>query len=136
MIGLLVVTHQSLGAAYRHLAEHFFDQLPEHVLIQEVSKDEQPEQTQQKTEQLLAQLSAQQNVLILTDIFGATPCNIARKMLKKDKVIMITGINLPMMVKALQNSVHADNLEMFAQDVKQTACEGIMLLLDEEDNAL
>lgn len=133
MIGLLLITHHTLGNAYRALAEHFFDRLPEHVHIQEVPKDEAPEITQEKTAHLLTQFSAEHGILILTDIFGATPCNIAKKLLQKERVIMITGINLPMMVKALQSSARAENVYAFAQELQKTACDGIMVLSGDEE---
>lgn len=136
MIGLLVVTHQTLGVAYRALATHFFGGLPEHVRIREVSRDEPLEMVRHDIEQLLAQFPPQLPILLLTDVFGATPCNIARQFLQKERMLMLTGINVAMMVKALQNSAHAKDLHAFAQDVRQTACEGIMLIEADEETCL
>ncbi len=132
MIGLLIVTHETLGHAYTALVSHFFGQTPEHVQLLNVAKDEAPESVLQKAALMIAEVNRGHGVLIITDIFGATPCNIARKLIQSDDVAMITGLNAPMMVKAIQYSSRKDDLRALLKEVKAAAIAGIIdLTLDD-----
>ena len=75
-------------------------------------------------------MDAPDGVLVLTDIFGATPCNAARKLIVPHKVAMLTGLNAPMLIKAVQYSGTAGNLEDFTEDVRQAAVKGILALTE------
>ncbi len=129
MIGLLIITHETLGQAYAQLAAHFFGDLPENVRIVGVLAQEMPEQITERAAAVLTQLqSAYQGVLLLTDIFGATPCNTAQKLIHDDKTVMVTGLNAPMMVKAMQYATQAEHAHTLALSVRDAAVNGIMVL--------
>ncbi|MDO5685781.1 MAG: PTS mannose transporter subunit IIA [Neisseria sp.] len=131
MIGLLVITHEAVGQAYRALSEHFFNQLPDYVRVMGIHRDEAPEDILARAQILIDELPADNGVLVLTDIFGATPCNIARKLLTKQRIAMLTGLNAPMMIKALQYAQERTDIEAFAHEVQQAAIDGI-IRVDEE----
>ncbi len=126
MIGLLVMTHETLGHAFNSLACHFFGNPPEHLRLLNISKNEDPDVVLQQAQQLIDEVDHGSGVLLLTDIFGATPFNIANKLIKKPDIILLTGLNAPMMVKAIQYAADFDDLEAFAQKVKQAALDGII----------
>ena len=107
MIGILIITHEALGDAYRSLAQHFFPgEPPANIKILGVTQEQQHEEIIAHTQTLISSLDKLEHcngVLVITDIFGATPCNAARKLVLEGKVAMLTGLNAPMMVKALQS---------------------------------
>lgn len=135
MIGLLIVTHETLGHAYSSLVSHFFGPCPENVRLLNVAKDDTPEMILAQASALIAEINHGQGALILTDIFGATPCNIARKLIESDDVIMLTGLNAPMMVKAIQYSALRSDVHTFSQEVKDAAISGIMALTYKPEEA-
>ena len=129
MIGILIITHEALGDAYRSLAQHFFPgEPPANIKILGVTQEQQHEEIIAHTQTLISSLDKLEHcngVLVITDIFGATPCNAARKLVLEGKVAMLTGLNAPMMVKALQYHTQAGDLAQFTQKVKQAAIDGI-----------
>lgn len=133
MIGLLIITHETLGHAYNALVSHFFGPCPENVRLLNVAKDDTPEFIMQQASDLIEQVNSGFGVLILTDIFGATPCNTARKLIQSDKVLMLTGLNAPMMVKAIQYSALRNDVQALTKEVKDAAINGIMTLTYEPE---
>ncbi|MGF6146917.1 EIIAB-Man [Kingella potus] len=128
MIGIIIVTHETLGKAYAQLADHFFSEIPECVRILGVERTEDHESIIRRTCQMIGSLGAPHGVLVLTDIFGATPCNAARKLVVPQQVAMLTGLNAPMLIKAVQYCGSADNLEQFTESVRLAALNGIIAI--------
>ncbi|KPN73917.1 MULTISPECIES: PTS sugar transporter subunit IIA [Neisseria] len=127
MIGLLIITHEAIGEAYQSLARHFFfGQTPENIRILGVHTDEDHESIINRAQQMVADLHCVEGVLIMTDIFGATPCNAARQLVESGKTAMLTGLNAPMMIKAANYSPTATDLAAFARSVKEAAISGII----------
>jgi PTS system ascorbate-specific IIA component len=104
------------------------------VAILSVRQDDQPEAVRAKALVLLAQLDEGHGVLVLTDIFGATPCNVARNLIHNDKMVMITGLNAPMMVKAMQYAKESNDLLTLAAEVKRAAISGILTITYDDVN--
>lgn len=127
MIGLLIITHETLGAAYTQLASHFFPDFNfDHISILNVEPDDDHDIITQRAQAMLPELNRGHGVLILTDIFGATPCNAAMKMIVPQQSAMISGLNAPMLIKAVTHSVKSDDLLAFTEVVKTAALQGIM----------
>ncbi len=128
MIGILIITHETLGAAYQSLARHFFpDAGFEHLRIIGVDSCEDHADIIGRAHTLLAELDSGHGVLILTDIFGATPCNAAMKLVEPGRSVILTGLNAPMLVKPLQHAREETRLEHLAQSARDAAVKGIML---------
>lgn len=131
MIGLLVITHESLGEAYTHLAGHFFPERSfENVRILKVRNTDDHERILEQVEVLLPELDFGNGVLIMTDIFGATPCNAALKVMANGRTALVSGLNAPMLVKALNYASCSDSLTQLAQTVQQAGLDGIMLFTE------
>lgn len=131
MIGLLIITHETLGIAYTRLANHFFPHFDfSHVQILNVEPSENHEQIINRAQAMLPQLNRGHGVLILTDIFGATPCNAALKLITPTQYAMITGLNAPMLIKAVNYSVKSQDLHTFTELVKEAGVQGIMSFTD------
>ena len=131
MINLLIIAHETLGTAYTALAHHI---LPHgdfsHIHQLHVQPSDDHTTIIQRAQDHLARTAPNHGTLILTDIFGATPCNAARKLIVPHKVAMLTGLNAPMLIKAVQYSGTAGNLEDFTEDVRQAAVKGILALTE------
>jgi mannose PTS system EIIA component len=101
MIGLLIVAHGTLGESLIHCASHVLGKRPLYLRQLGVTVHDDPDAILPQGRDLVRFLDQGQGVLVMTDIFGATPSNIACKLLLPGRVEGISGVNLPMLVKAL-----------------------------------
>ena len=101
-VGVLLVTHEKIGTALIEAARHVLTQLPLHVESVEVGADTDPEIALLDTANLGRQLEQNGGVLVLTDLFGATPCNVALRLHKSGlNTRCVSGLNLPMLLRVL-----------------------------------
>lgn len=129
MIGLLIITHETIGEAYQGLTHHFFPNgFPENVRILGVQPNEDQNDIINNAIAALQEFPDNRGVLIMTDIFGATPCNAARRLVRENKSAILTGLNAPMMIKAIQYSSQAENLSDFTETVEEAAIRGIFAI--------
>jgi PTS system mannose-specific IIA component len=101
MIGLFLLTHGSLGESLIQCACHVLNQRPRQILQLGVSAQDDPLDALPLARKMLKLVDDGAGVLILTDIFGATPSNIALKLLVPGRFEGIAGVNLPMLLRAL-----------------------------------
>lgn len=101
MIGILVLTHEDLGEHLISCASHVVGMNPPQLAYLSVLRNDDPDVVLAHARTLIAQLDSGDGVLILSDIFGATPCNVASRLVQPDKVACIAGVNLPMLVRVL-----------------------------------
>ena len=101
MIGLLLLTQGDIGAALIQAAEYTLGYRPPALQPLRANHDDTPEELADRIKQMLHRLDQGQGVLILVDIYGATHANMARRFLTKNRIEMITGVNLPMLIRAL-----------------------------------
>ena len=101
MIGILIVAHGAMGEALIHSASHVLGKRPLRVRQVGVTVHDDPEAILPQAKDLVRQLDEGKGVLVLTDIYGATPGNIALKLLVPGRVEGISGVNLPMLIRAL-----------------------------------
>ena len=101
MIGILIVSHGAFGEALIHSASHVLGKRPLRVRQVGVTVHDDPQAMLPQAQDLVRQLDDGDGVLVLTDMYGATPGNIALKLLEPGKVEGISGVNLPMLIRAL-----------------------------------
>ncbi|MFO1321631.1 MAG: PTS fructose transporter subunit IIA [Burkholderiales bacterium] len=101
MVGILIIAHGTLGESLLHCASHVMGGRPTHLLQLGVSINDDPVQLLPQVVRLIRQLDEGDGVLILTDVYGATPSNIAARALVPGRVEGIAGVSLPMLVRAL-----------------------------------
>jgi len=101
MIGILIVSHGAFGEALIHCASHVLSKRPSLVRQLGVTVHDDPEAILPQAQELVAQLDVGAGVLVFTDILGATPSNIATRLLVPGKVEGVSGVNLPMLIRAL-----------------------------------
>ena len=98
--GILIIAHLPLATALRQCVLHVFPDSAQSVLAFDIQSDSPSEQTLADARSVMAQL-AEPHVLVLTDVFGATPCNVAQKIVDGVKSRLIAGVNLPMLLRAV-----------------------------------
>lgn len=112
-VGLLIITHEGIGGALLRTATHTLKRCPINAAVLEVAQDNRLESHQIRARRLLDQLDQGDGVLVLTDLYGATPGNIAGALHDGKRAITVTGINLPMVMRVLNYS--SLSLEELAQ---------------------
>jgi PTS system mannose-specific IIA component len=101
MIGILIISHGTFGEALIHSASHMLGRRPVYLRQLGVTVHDEPETLIPVAEDLIRFLDQGDGVLILSDIYGATPANIASRLLQPGRVEGLAGVNLPMLVRAL-----------------------------------
>jgi mannose PTS system EIIA component len=101
MIGVLVVTHGSIGEALVSSAAQILGSSPTQVATLSVWRQDDPDDLVLRARELLEGLDAGEGVLVLTDIFGATPGNVVSRLLQDGKVEGVSGVSLPMLLRVL-----------------------------------
>jgi PTS system mannose-specific IIA component len=101
MVGILIIAHGTLGESLIHSASHVMGGRPALLTPICVSMDDDPQVLLPRATKLIRELDQGSGVLILSDVYGATPSNIAGRLLSPGKVEGVSGVNLPMLVRAL-----------------------------------
>lgn len=101
MIGILIIAHGTLGESLIQCATHVMGTQPPLLRHIEVTAQDDPARLLQQVRQTLDTLDQGQGVLVLSDAYGATPSNLAAKLLEPGRIEGIAGVNLPMLVRAL-----------------------------------
>jgi PTS system mannose-specific IIA component len=103
MIGIVIVTHSRLGQALIEAAEFIVGTSPEAVAAVSIDLNQNVDRLRQKIADGLRQVRTGDGVLILTDMFGGTPSNLSYSFLEEGRVEVISGVNLPILIKALNS---------------------------------
>ena len=101
MIGILILSHGATGADMLAAAAQMLGAQPQRVAALGVARDEDPEAVLARARDLAARVDDGSGVLVLADMFGATPCNIATRLLADGRIEGVSGLSLPMLVRAL-----------------------------------
>ena len=113
MIGVVVVSHGRLADEFVAAAEHVVGPLEAFTPVC-IGPDDDMEKRRDDIRQAVADADKGDGVLVLTDMFGGTPSNLAISLLEKNKVEVIAGINLPMLIK-LAEARNEASLDALAQ---------------------
>ncbi len=98
--GILIIAHAPLASALRECVLHVYPETADGVLALDVLPSEPTETTRLAALALLDQLKAPYT-LVLTDVFGATPCNVAQKVIDGVNAKLVAGVNLPMLLRTV-----------------------------------
>ncbi|MDY6993435.1 MAG: PTS mannose transporter subunit IIA [Pseudomonadota bacterium] len=123
-VGILLVTHDDIGTSLVDSLQKILGNLPLPIKVLPVRHSQEPLAYCYHAENLYLTLNQGQGVLVLTDLFGATPCNIACSLVNNYRVRIVCGVNLPMLVK-LMNYPSAD-LDTLANKALSGGCQGIL----------
>ena len=114
MIGVVVVTHGQLATELVNAAEMIVGDLPQFTAVS-IGWHDDVNDAREEIEQAIERVRGEEGVLLLTDMFGGTPSNLGLTFLEKDRIEVITGVNLPMLIKLAQLPQSKDLLAVARQ---------------------
>jgi len=118
-VGVLLMTHESMGAALVNAARHVLGRLPMPVEVREVAPSDDPDLMLRAAAANARELDHGDGVLVLSDLYGATPCNIAQRLPNLGvRMHCVSGLNLPMLLRVLNYP------EQSLDELAQTAASG------------
>jgi mannose PTS system EIIA component len=120
---IYLIAHMPLASALRDCALHVFPDSASALVAIDILPQEPPEISLLKARKLFA-ASASDPALVLTDIFGATPCNVAQKLVQATTSRLITGMNLPMLLRAV--TYRAEPLDVLVGRAVVGGTQGVM----------
>ncbi len=124
MIGILIIAHGTLGDSLIHCASHVFGDRQPQLQQFGVAVQDDPVRLLPQVREIVAGLDDGSGVLILTDMYGATPSNIACRLIEPGRVECISGVNLPMLVRAI--TYRNDPLEAVAEKALSGGHDGVV----------
>jgi len=128
MIGVVVVAHLNLGEEFVKVINLIAGKRDNFHAVS-FSPDEDPEEANRKVASAVKRANTGDGVLILTDMFGGTPSNLGLALLEEGKVEVITGVNLPMLVK-LASYTEEKSLPEIAKELQSYGQKNICLASD------
>jgi PTS system ascorbate-specific IIA component len=124
LIGILIIAHDSLGESLLRAVTHVLGTRPPQFEVLSVAATDDPAQLQPAARELVDRLDTGMGVLIFADIYGASPCNLACKLLKPGAVEGVAGVNLPMLVRAF--TYRARDMETLVKKAVSGGCDGVL----------
>jgi PTS system ascorbate-specific IIA component len=124
MIGVLIVAHGKLADSLVDAVAHVLGGRPPQFESFPVSATDDPLALLPRARAAVDRLDTGEGVLVFSDIYGATPCNLASKLLKPGRVEGISGVNLPMLVRAF--TYRTRGLDTMVKKAVSGGCEGVL----------
>ncbi len=112
MIGILIVTHSKIGEALIEAAAAILGGRPEALISISIDINEDAERLQKKVANGIKAVNRNKGVLVLTDMFGGTPSNLSYSFLEEGKVEVLSGVNLPLLIRTAEIRQNADISEL------------------------
>ena len=123
MPGLMIIAHAPLASSLKSVAEHAYPDCSRSLEALDVWPDTPIEEVEARAREMLARVRNPE-VLIFTDVFGASPCNIAQKLGDGAQVRVIAGVNVPMLWRSLCYA--SEPLEAVVMRAMAGAAQGVM----------
>ncbi len=101
MIGILIVAHEPVASSFAKAVTHVLGQPPVQLDWLDVAPDARSDDVVKNVQKRIAAIDGGDGVLVCTDVCGATPCNISTQLDQPGKVHVLTGLNLPMLLRAV-----------------------------------
>jgi PTS system ascorbate-specific IIA component len=124
-VGLLLITHDKLGRSLLNTAAMILGDIPVEAVAIEVPGNSNPETVYADASAACTALDKGDGVLVLTDLYGSTPSNIATRLIDEHDVLVVSGLNLPMLVRVLNYA--SDSLEELGSKAESGALDGIIM---------
>lgn len=100
-MSVLIISHEDIGSSLVQIATKAFDELPLPTTVVNVDPNIDPEKLLPKLKHLIKNIAASDGILILTDLFGSTPSNIAKALQSEANARIVCGLNLPMLMRVM-----------------------------------
>ncbi len=127
MIGIVIVTHGQLGDVLVETAEIIFSEKPELVTSVSINLTENVETLRKKIKTAIKSVDSNKGILILTDMFGGTPSNLSYTFLEEGRIEVISGVNLPVLLKAVNIRKKDMDLHQMAKTIETYGKKSISL---------
>ena len=124
MIGILIITHGTLGESLIHCASHVLNKRPPRLKQLGVTAQDDPTLLLPQARNLVRELDDGSGVLILSDMYGGTPSNLASKLVMPGKVEAVAGVSLPMVIRVL--TYRDRDLQTIVTKAISGGCEGVI----------
>jgi PTS system ascorbate-specific IIA component len=124
MIGILIVAHDRLGESLVEAVTHVLGARPPQFDVFPVAATDDPLVLLPRARAAVTALDTGDGVAILSDIYGATPCNLAAKLVNAGHVEVIAGVSLPMLVRAF--TYRTKGMDTFVKKAVSGGCEGVL----------
>ena len=127
MVGIVVIAHAPLASALSQCAEHVYTCEPDarrQLRALDVAGSADLAETVVRARELVREVDRGEGVLILTDAFGATPGNVASRLAESERVAVLAGVNLPMLLRAV--CYRGDRLEEVAEKALVGGQQGML----------
>jgi PTS system ascorbate-specific IIA component len=133
MAGILIIAHTPIASAMLSFAEHVYGSIPGHIQAVDIPAHEDAKISFERVLAAAKAVETHGELLVLTDVMGATPANVASRLMSQQssagtklKVQILAGLNLPMLMRAV--SYKDDALDVLAQKTLQGGQNGILRL--------
>ena len=123
MPGILIIAHAPLASALKSVATHAYPDSARIVEALDVSSNVPVEEVEARARSLLQRVLSP-DALVFTDVFGATPCNVAQRLAENPQVRVIAGVNVPMLWRCLCYA--HESLDAMAARAMSGATQGVM----------
>jgi len=124
MIGILIITHGTLGESLIHCASHVLNKRPPRLKQLGVTAQDDPALLLPQARALVKELGNGAGVLILTDMYGGTPSNLASKLVIPGRIEAVAGVSLPMLIRVL--TYRDRDLQTIVTKAISGGCEGVL----------
>jgi mannose PTS system EIIA component len=133
VVGIVIVSHSIYGEALIRCVSHVLGGAPDRVMAVGMTVRDDPDEVLEKARELVTMVDDGKGVLVLTDILGATPSNLATRLIVPGKVEVVAGVNLPMLVRAL--TYRDEPLAKVVQKALSGGREGVVQVASENVDA-
>ena len=124
MVGILIISHGTLGESLIHCASHVLNKRPPRLKQLGITAQDDPLQQLPQARKLVKELDEGDGVLILSDMYGGSPSNIAAKLLVPGKIEGVAGVNLPMLIRVL--TYRDKSLATIVTKAVSGGCDGVV----------
>jgi len=124
MIGIFLITHGTLGESLIQCCCHVLNKRPVQIAQLGVSAQDDPLDVLPLARNMLGWVDGGEGVLVLTDIYGATPSNIAAKLVMPGRIELVAGVNLPMLLRVL--TYRERDMPTLVKRAVSGACDGVL----------
>ena len=124
MIGILLITHGTLGESLIHCASHVLNKRPSRLKQLSITAQDDPFNLLPQARTLVKELDDGDGVLILTDMYGGSPANIGAKLIAPGRVEGVAGVNLPMLIRVL--TYRDKPLQTIVTKAVSGGCDGVV----------
>ncbi|MBS3810038.1 MAG: PTS sugar transporter subunit IIA [Desulfobacterales bacterium] len=130
MVGIVIVTHGQLGESLIETATVIFDERPEAVVSVSIDLSEDVNKLRNKIENAIKSVNENDGIIILTDMFGGTPSNLSYSFLEEGSIEVISGVNLPVLIKSANLRNRDKSLSEMVKTIEEYGKKSISLASD------